>query len=387
MKKINQHPVLPAQLGSILLFCSFIHPVQAETLQTRWTEVQVDTVTENLLYPWGFDFLQDGRILVTERPGRLRIVATDGSLSEPISNLPPVSQHNAAGGLLDVVLSPDFSSSQRIYFSYTEPQETGSNIASTAVAHARLDGNALHDVTVIFRQYPKVQGGWHHGGRMAFSADGTYLFVGFGDHGHQPMQSQQLDNHTGTLIRIYPDGSVPADNPFVSTEGALPEIWSYGHRNIQGLAIQPETNRLWAAEHGPQGGDEINIPEAGKNYGWPIITYGEEYGGGEVPTAVGFKKEGMELPVWHWTPSIAVSGIAFYDGDAFPHWHGNLFATALRDQLVSRLEVVSDRIIHEERMSFPYRIREVRQGPSGYIYLLTDEQDGKILRLRPKAPV
>lgn len=350
-------------------------------LKTRWGEIEVDILTAELVRPWGMDLLDNGRILVTELPGRLRIVAADGSLSEPISGLPAVNQTNPAG-LFDVVLAPDFAKSQRIYLSWAKPDAAGSNAASTAVAHARLKNGALHNFTEIFTAYPKVEG-WHYGGRMVFSADGKYLFLGLGDRGNQLLQSQQLDSHTGTLIRIHPDGSVPADNPFVNIKGALPEIYSYGHRNIQGIDIQPGTGKVWATEHGPQGGDEVNTPEAGKNYGWPIITHGEEYGGGEVPFAVGFKKDGMEQPVWHWTPSIGVSGMSFYHGDKFPAWRGNILAASLRDRNVARLEVDGDRVIHQEILPINYRIREVKVGPDGYIYLLTDEQNGKILRLRP----
>ncbi|MFU8784813.1 PQQ-dependent sugar dehydrogenase [Aliidiomarina sp.] len=355
----------------------------ADTIKTRWVDVEVETVASGLVRPWGIDFLDNGRMLVTELPGRLRIVEADGTLGEPISGLPEVRVRNQ-GGLLDVALAPDFAESQRIYISWSEPEEEGSNVTSTAVAHARLENGALHDFTRVFSGYPKVDGGRHYGGRMVFTPNGEHLFVGLGDRGHQMMQSQELDSHTGTLIRIHPDGSVPADNPYVNTEGALPEIYSYGHRNIQGIDIQPSTGKVWAVEHGPQGGDEVNAPEPAKNYGWPVITHGEQYGGGEIPQAVGFQNEGMELPVWHWTPSIAVSGMNFYRGDKFPAWEGNILAGGLRGQQVARLEVDGDRVIHQEVMEMEYRIREVRVGPDGYIYLLTDERENaKILRLRP----
>lgn len=357
--------------------------VHADTIKTRWVDVEVETVASGLVRPWGIDFLDNGRMLVTELPGRLRIVEADGTLGEPISGLPEVRVRNQ-GGLLDVALAPDFAESQRIYISWSEPEEEGSNITSTAVAHARLENGALHDFTRVFSGYPKVDGGRHYGGRMVFTPNGEHLFVGLGDRGHQMMESQDLDSHTGTLIRIHPDGSVPTDNPYVNTEGALPEIYSYGHRNIQGIDIQPSTGKVWAVEHGPQGGDEVNAPEPAKNYGWPVITHGEQYGGGEMSESVGFKKEGMELPVWHWTPSIAVSGMNFYHGDKFPAWEGNLLAGGLRGQQVARLEIDGDRVIHQEVMEMDYRIREVRVGPDGYIYLLTDERENaKILRLRP----
>ena len=352
----------------------------AETIDSRWATVQVETIAEGLAHPWGLAFLGNGRLLITERPGHMRIVEADGSLGEPIDGLPEVKVRNQ-GGLLDVALSPDYDSDRMVYFSYSEPESEGSEITSTAVARARLENNALHDVEVIFSQYPKENGGRHYGGRLQFSANGEYLFIGLGDRGHRSDDAQLVNNHTGTLIRIYPDGSVPTDNPFVGQEGAQPEIWSYGHRNIQGMDVQPSTGQLWTVEHGPQGGDELNRPEAGLNYGWPIITHGEQYGGGEV--GIGFAKEGMESPVWHWTPSIAVSGLAFYTGNQFPAWEGNALATGLRGNNLARLEIDGDRVIHQELMQFDYRIREVKVDNDGYIYLLTDHSDGKILRLSP----
>lgn len=352
----------------------------ANTIETRWTDVNVETVASGLNHPWGIAFLSNGRMLVTERAGTMHIIDADGNKGEAISGLPEIKVRRQ-GGLLDVALSPDYESDSTIYFSYSEPESAGSEVTSTAVARARLEDNALHDVEVIFSQYPKEDGGRHYGGRLQFSADGEYLFIGLGDRGHRQDDSQTLDNHTGKLVRIHRDGSAPSDNPFVDEDGALAEIWSYGHRNIQGMDIQPSTGKIWAVEHGPQGGDELNQPEAGLNYGWPVVTHGEQYGGGEV--GIGFDKEGMELPVWHWTPSIAVSGMAFYDGNQFPAWQGNILATGLRGTQVARLEVDGDRVIHQEVMQFEQRIREVRIGPDGLIYLLTDESDGKILRLSP----
>lgn len=346
----------------------------ANTIETRWTDVNVETVASGLNHPWGIAFLSNGRMLVTERAGTMHIIDADGNKGEAISGLPEIKVRRQ-GGLLDVALSPDYESDNTIYFSYSEPESAGSEVTSTAVAQARLEDNALHDVEVIFSQYPKEDGGRHYGGRLQFSADGEYLFIGLGDRGHRQDDSQTLDNHTGKLVRIHRDGSAPSDNPFVDEDGALAEIWSYGHRNIQGMDIQPSTGKIWAVEHGPQGGDELNQPEAGLNYGWPVVTHGEQYGGGEV--GIGFDKEGMELPVWHWTPSIAVSGMAFYDGNQFPAWQGNILATGLRGTQVARLEVDGDRVIHQEVMQFEQRIREVRIGPDGLIYLLTDESDAK----------
>lgn len=359
-----------------------VNSALADTLETRWADVQVETVAESLQHPWGIAFLPDGRMLVTERAGHMRIVEKDGSLGEPISGLPVISVMRQ-GGLLDVALSPDFNSDSLVYFSYSEPESEGSEITSTAVARARLSDSALQDVEVIFSQFPKEEGGRHYGGRLAFSADGEYLFIGLGDRGHRQDDAQTLDNHTGKLVRIHPDGSVPDDNPFVDHNGSRGEIWSYGHRNIQGMDIHPQTGELWAVEHGPQGGDELNRPQAGNNYGWPVITHGEQYGGGQV--GIGFKKEGMEQPVWHWTPSIAVSGMAFYDGNQFPAWQGNVLATGLRGQNVARLEMNGAQVIHQEVMDLGHRIREIELGPDGHIYLLTDESDGRILRLSPVA--
>lgn len=355
----------------------------SKTIETRWADVKVETVAEGLVRPWGLAFLPDGRYLVTELPGRMRVIAEDGSLGDPLNGVPEVAVRNQ-GGLLDVILSPDFESDNTIYYSFSEPESPGSEITSTAVAKATLGDDAIMDSEVIFSQYPKVDGGRHYGGRMVFTHDGDYLYVGLGDRGHQMMESQDLDSHTGTIVRLYPDGSAPDTNPYAAHDGALDEIWSYGHRNVQGIDIQPGTGLMWAVEHGPQGGDEINLPEAGKNYGWPVITHGEQYGGGEMDVSEGFKKEGMELPVWHWTPSIAVSGMTFYDGDKFPEWKGNILAGGLRGQLIARMEVDYNRVIHEEIMDMDYRIRTVKQGPDGYIYVLTDERDNaKLLRLRP----
>lgn len=372
---------LPFALGLAALSITTLgNPVQANTIDTRWATVQVETIAEGLQHPWGIAFLGNGRMLVTERAGTMRIIEADGTLGEPITGLPEVKVRNQ-GGLLDVTLSPTYDSDRTIFLSYSEPESEGSEVTSTAVARARLDGNELHDVEVIFSQFPKENGGRHYGGRLQFSADGQYLFIGLGDRGHREDDAQLVSNHTGTLVRIHPDGSVPADNPFIDQEGAQPEIWSYGHRNIQGMDIQPSTGLLWTVEHGPQGGDELNRPEAGLNYGWPVITHGEQYGGGEV--GIGFAKEGMESPVWHWTPSIAVSGLTFYHGNQFPAWEGNALATGLRGTNVARLEVVGDRVIHQEELKFNYRIREVKVDQEGYIYLLTDERNGKILRLSP----
>ncbi|RTE86754.1 MULTISPECIES: PQQ-dependent sugar dehydrogenase [Gammaproteobacteria] len=355
------------------------------TIETRWADIEVETVASGLVRPWGISFMPDGRMLVTELPGRIRIVESDGTLGEPLAGLPEVKVRNQ-GGLLDVVLAPDFETSQRIYISYSEPESPGSTITSTAVAHARIVGNELQDFTRVFSGEPKVEGGRHYGGRMTFSDDGQYLFLGLGDRGHQMMQAQELDSHTGTIIRIHANGSIPSDNPFVNDADAQSEIWSYGHRNVQGIDIQPSTGTMWSVEHGPQGGDEINHPMAGHNYGWPLITYGEEYGGGELAVSQGTHKDGLEQPIWHWTPSIAVSGMTFYQGDVFPQWQGNILAGALRGQQIARMEIEDGRVMHYEPIAMDYRIRQVAVGPQGYVYALTDERENaKILRLSPKA--
>lgn len=357
-------------------------PVAAQdTLRARTQagEVLVETVATGLRNPWSLAFLPDGRMLVTEKPGRLRIVA-DGKLLEPIAGVPEVFARGQ-GGLLDVVLDPDFTSNRVIYLSYAEPRHDGNG---TAVARGRLDeaGRQLGDVSVIFRQMPSYSGSAHFGSRLTFAPDKT-LFITLGDRYNLRDNAQDLSTHHGKIVRINRDGSVPKDNPFVGREGAKPEIWSYGHRNPQSAALNPATREVWAIEHGARGGDEVNIPRKGLNYGWPVITYGVDYSG--VRIGEGTSKPGMEQPIFYWDPSIAPSGMAFYTGDAFPKWKGSLFTGGLRSQLVSRLIVEGDRIVGEERMlqSIGERIRDVRQGPDGFLYLLTDSASGRILRVRP----
>ena len=332
----------------------------------------------DLEHPWGLAFLPDGRMLVTERPGRLRIVGTDGHVSEPLANVPEV-YHHGQGGLLDVALDPDFASNRTIYFSYAEPGDEG---AGTAVAHARLNDDGLSDVTVIFRQQPKVEGPNHFGSRLVFARDGT-LFVTMGDRFAYREEAQNLANDLGKIVRINRDGSVPSDNPFVGRDDARPEIWSYGHRNVQGAALDPATGQLWTAEHGARGGDEINHPEAGKNYGWPVITYGVDYSGERI--GEGTAKPGMEQPVYYWDPSIAPSGLTFYTGDAFPDWRGDLFVGSLKFGYLVRLDVEDGKIVGEEKLleDLNQRVRDVRQGPDGNLYLLTDEDESAVLKLAP----
>jgi glucose/arabinose dehydrogenase len=317
-------------------------------------------------------------MLVTERPGRVRIVARDGTLSAPLGGVPRV-EVGGQGGLLDVALAPDFATSRTIYLSYSEPGRLGA--AGTTVARARLGETGLEGATPIFQQTPKVRSGVHFGSRLVFARDG-HLFITTGERGRRD-DSQDLDRHLGKVIRVRPDGSVPTDNPFVNRRGAQPEIWSYGHRNLQGAALHPETGQLWTVEHGAQGGDEVNVPRAGRNYGWPVITYGRDYSGAAIGD--GTTKAGMEQPVHYWDPSIAPSGMVFYTGDRFPEWRGNLFVGSLKFQVLVRLVLDGERVVREERLlqGLGGRVRDVRQGPDGFLYLLTDEGDGRILRLEP----
>jgi len=353
-------------------------PPAPRTYDSQKHRFRVVTLTDDLEHPWGLAFLPDGRMLVTERAGRLRIVAQDGTLSAPLSGVPAVDA-DGQGGLLDVALAPDFAQSHTIYLSYAEPGDGGS--AGTTVARARLRDTGLDDVQVVFRQEPKVSGGAHFGSRLVFARDGN-LFITTGDRQNRPFV-QDLSKLQGKLIRVRPDGSIPPGNPFVNRAGARPEIWSYGHRNIQGAALHPETGQIWTVEHGARGGDELNTPKAGRNYGWPVITYGRDYSGASI--GEGRSKEGMEQPVHYWDPSIAPSGLTFYTGDRFPNWKGNAFVGALGFRLLARLELDGERVRVEERLleDMDQRIRAVVQGPDGLIYLLTDDDDGRILRIEP----
>jgi len=367
-----------------LAFALVIGPAFAQDTQrvrTDKVEVIVETVARNLDHPWGLTFLPDGRMLVTERPGRLRIVAADGALSEPIKGMPRIAARGQ-GGLLDVALDPNFPQNRLVYLSFAE--DRGEGRAGTSVMRGRLDeaGSALTDTKVIFRQEPSHTGGNHFGSRLVFDRNGN-LFVTVGDRFDLRDQAQNPANHLGKIIHIRPEGGPAPDNPFLNRDGTRPEIWSIGHRNVQGAALNPATGELWTAEHGARGGDEINIPRKGKNYGWPVITYGVDYSGAKI--GEGTKKAGMEQPIYYWDPSIAPSGMAFYTGDKFPAWRGSVLVGALAGKLVSRLETDGDRITGEERMlrQLGERIRDVRQGPDGYVYLLTDSSQGRILRVRP----
>lgn len=341
--------------------------------------VRVIIVTEGLEHPWGLAFLPDGRLLVTERPGRLRLVADDGRLDpEPVQGLPEVTAHGQ-GGLLDVALHPQFARNRLVYLSYAG---RGAGGLGTEVARGRLEGDRLMDVEVIFRALPKFSGGRHFGSRLVFGGDGL-LYISLGDRGHRP-NGQDLSTHPGSIIRVRDDGSVPDDNPFAGRADARPEIFTYGNRNVQGMARDRTRGILWAHEHGPQGGDEVNIVTAGTNYGWPVITYGRNYGIG-TEIGEGTAKPGVTQPVLQWTPSIAPSGMAVYHGDAFLNWKGNLLVGSLKFQFLARLEVDGRQVVHQERLleGALGRIRDVREGPDGYVYLLTDESNGVIARLEP----
>lgn len=346
-------------------------------------EPRPEVVASGLESPWGLAFLPDGRFLVTERPGRLRVVDADGKLGAPVAGLPPIAA-GGQGGLLDVQVDSAFARNRTLYFCFSEP-EAGGAANGTALARGRLsaDGSRLEGVSVIFSQKPKVASRNHFGCRIVEARDGT-LFLTLGDRFSRKEDAQRLDNHLGKIVRIGKDGSVPADNPFVGRAGALPEIWSYGHRNGQGATLAPD-GTLWMHEHGPQGGDEINIPQAGRNYGWPVITYGENYGGGRIGDGI-TQKEGMEQPLHYWVPSIAPSGMAFLTSDRYgAGWKGNLFIGSLKFGYLDRIELKDGKVTAEHKLleGGRARIRDVRQGPDGLLYVLTDESNGKLIRLLP----
>ncbi|WP_230534111.1 PQQ-dependent sugar dehydrogenase [Microvirga roseola] len=368
------HPLGPLAFAA-LIGLPAVASAQDRTVDTPSGPVQVETVAGGLVHPWSLEFLPDGRMLVAERPGRLRIVSEDGNLSEPLGGLPEMFTQGQ-GGLQDLALAPDFEQSQRVYFTFAEPGQGG---ASTAVAHGRLTENALEDVQVVFRQEPKVSGSNHFGSRLAFSPDGK-LFVALGER-FKFEPAQDLSNHLGTIVRINPDGSVPEDNPFVDRQDAEPEIWSYGHRNIESAAIQPGTDTLWVAEMGPRGGDELNMPEPGRNYGWPLVSWGEHYDGRDIPDPP--TRPELAQSAETWTPVISPSGMDFYTGDLFSGWQGSMLIGGLTAQGVVRLTLEGQDVADEERIPLGQRIRDVKQGPDGAIYVLTDEDDGEILRLTP----
>ena len=373
-----------ALLAGFLLGGAYAHPLQAQTqrIATQTVQLDVETVATGLQHPWSIAFLPDGRMLVTERPGRLNWIGLDGK-PRRITGLPPIAA-GGQGGLLDVALTPNFATSRELVFSFTEPRDDG-NGTSVALARLSNDLQRLDNVRIIFRQKSSASNSMHFGGRLVFARDGN-LFVTLGERFTLADQAQNLNNHIGKIVRIKLDGTAPADNPFVGKADHQPEIWSYGHRNVQAAAIHPQTGALWEVEHGAQGGDEINIVLPGRNYGWPVISYGKHYSGAKIGTGV--SAPGMEQPIFYWDPSIAPSGMAFVTSDLYPGWKGNLLVGALRGQLVSRLTLSGNRVTGEERMlnALNERIRDVRQGPDGMIYLATDSTQGRILRLKPVRP-
>ena len=371
---IDQRPAFPGQTRA---------PEQKTNVK-----FDVVTVASGLSTPWGLAFLPNGRLLVTERAGRLRIVAKDGQLSPPVNGLPPVVARGQ-GGLLDVALDPAFSSNRLIYWSYSEPRDGGAN--NTAVARGKLvEGEAprVENVQVIFRQEPSLNSALHFGGRLVFARDGK-LFITLGERSITPgrMQAQRLDGLLGKIVRINSDGTVPRDNPFVKTEGARPEIWSLGHRNVLSAALHPRTGELWEVEHGTRGGDELNVVRKGKDYGWPTIAYGIEYRGGPITGGI-TAKEGMEQPIYYWDPVIAPSGMTFYTANLFPAWKNSLFIGGLGSTCLVRLSLQGEKVVGEERLLLDLqprreRFRDVRQGPEGALYLLTDNPEGRILKIIP----
>ena len=343
--------------------------------------VRVQTVATGLEHPWALAFLPEGGYLVTERPGRMRIVDEQGRLGPALGGVPEVAARGQ-GGLLDLALDAGFERNRTLYFCFSEPAEGGTN--STALARARLPAGSarLEDVRVIFSQQPRVASALHFGCRIVQMPDG-HLVLALGERYHRMQEAQKLDNHLGKVVRLTPDGAPAPGNPWIGRAGARPEIWSYGHRNPQGAAVGPD-GRLWLHEHGPQGGDEINLPVAGRNYGWPVVTFGEQYGGGPIGEGI-TAKPGMEPPLYHWTPSIAPSGMAFLTSDRYgATWRGNLFVGSLKFSQLVRLELAGARVVREHRLDgVGERVRDVRLGPDGLLYLLTDSPKGRLLRVLP----
>ena len=355
--------------------------------KSAFHDYRVVTVVDGLIQPWSIAFLPGGDTLITERPGRLRILRQGKLLPQAVEGIPTVF-HSGQGGLLEVMPHPNFASNRLLYVSYSKPGVTDSD-SRTALIRGRFENDRLTQVQEIFDAVSKGRG--HYSGKIAFDKNG-HLFLSLGDRQVPPEgnleahPAQDLSNHHGKIVRLHDDGRVPADNPFVNRAGARPEIWSYGHRNVQGLAIHPETGDLWADEHGPQGGDELNLIQPGKNYGWPVIGYGVNYQTG-LAIHGGTHRQGMEQPIRVWVPSIGISGLMIYNGDRFPQWRGNLFIGGMAGQQLSRLTLNGQRVINEETLVQQRgRIRDIRQGPDGYVYLVTDDRDGKptpVLRVEP----
>lgn len=349
---------------------------QQQTVPTEAGEVQVESLADGLTHPWGMAFLPDGRLLVTERAGQLRILNTDNTLSEPLGGTPEVF-NQGQGGLLDVALDPDFENNRLVYLSFAEPG--ASNTATSALGRGRLEGESIQDFTVIFRQEPMVEGPNHFGGRIVFSPQG-HLFFTLGER-FKFEPAQELSNHLGTIVRLNPDGSIPEDNPFVGQQNAEDAIWSYGHRNIESASIDPNTGLLWIAEMGPQGGDELNQPAAGRNYGWPVVSWGEHYDGEDIPDPP--THPDFADAVIHWTPVISPSGMEFYTGSLFSGWQGNALIGGLTSQGIVRVRINGEQAEEVGRISLGARIRDVEQAPDGSVYVLTDQANGNIWRLSP----
>lgn len=361
-----------------LLGCA-VHADTDRIFDSQSYKLHVKTVAGGLDHPWSMAFLPDRSILVTERPGRMRMVDAQGKLSPPLQGVPEVAAVGQ-GGLLDVALAPDFERSRWVYFSYAEQRDGGNG---TSVARAKLSKDGLSELEVIFRQMPAVESTGHFGSRLVFARDGT-LFVTLGERQAKnfTIRAQDLESHFGKVVHLKPGGGAAPDNPFLSVPGAQPEIWSYGHRNVQGAALHPQTGELWITEHGPKGGDELNIVKPGANYGWPLVTYGVAYSGDKI--GVGAERVGIEPPVYRWVPSIATTGLTFYTGERFPKWRGQLFGGGLYGMVV-KLELKDHRVTHEERLltDLQQRIRDVRQGPDGLLYVLTDSDQGELLSIEP----
>lgn len=366
----------------MVLCCSTVAQAQLEPQAEASKEYRVTVFAADLERPWGMAFLPDGQLLVTEKDGRLNILSKDGKSRQLVQGVPKPRTDGQAG-LLDVALDPDFADNNYIYLSYAEEEATNRDLAGTAVARAKLVEAGLQELQVIWRQQPKVAGDNHWGSRLVPVAP-NLLFITTGDRYSYRDQAQDLSTHFGKTIRIHTDGSIPADNPFIGRKGALPDIWSYGHRNMQGAALSPKAGNLWTTEHGAQGGDELNIDRAGANYGWPVITWGKDYSGAKI--GEGTSKQGMAQPVVYWTPSIAPSGLLFYTGDAFPNWKGMAFVGSLKFGYLNRLTLEGNKVVQQTKMleDIGDRVRDVEQGPDGLIYVATDEAYGRILRIEPK---
>ena len=370
--------VMKLKIFSLFFLLSFFEIAVAEKIYTSDKHSYlIETVVDGLQYPWAVEFITDKKMLITERSGYLRIYE-NGKLSTPIKGLPSVKAERQ-GGLLDVVLDPDFNKNKIIFFSYSAGNMFG---IGTEVASARLVNHELKDVKVLFRALPKSKGGLHFGSRLLLTSDNS-LYITLGDRGEMD-RAQDITDHAGSLIRINKDGSVPENNPFAQDSDAKPEIYTYGNRNMQGIALDPITNEVWTIEHGPQGGDELNLMKPSTNYGWPVITYGVNYGIG-TKIGEGTHKDGMSQPVYYWVPSIAASSVLFYSGEKFPNWKGNAFVSSLKFGQLARLEMTDNKVIKEERLinGAVGRIREVKEGPDGFLYILIDDPNGKLLRIKP----